>query len=496
MDVRGSEQFSAPPCAGFFMSQYMNNTIEISLPDRYDMLQRKAVGQLSQIISPVEDALDHVDMLYSDMKASSRGALLIIRGDSGTGKSTFIHTIGLFRDEIETLTITKEEDIGRTLDSLATTHAKLRIVVLEGREALTDVSKELLEKSIHSINSFIRTPAGEHTLIAWPVNRDDLAQKLSELAAELGAEAMTGLGDPIYKFPGPPKSEFLKIANNTIALLNQGEQIHDLGISSTRAEELLHESATIGIFLAKIRKDLLTNQKALATLAKKEPCRVWIVVLAGNEPDSDIDGVTRGTMYSADIDRMLSVTNANVVQELKQHPEKLGLLGTYFDARVLHIPVLAALAAVRTYASGDLKKIMKAAGMSTSAQKDTKDRIESTNFAFSFKNTPIGARKVGGKIGSNSEAAFEKLTNIAASNDIALNKALAECLLAIGIIKSYKLEQDFGKGLTRRTDIVATTENTTIRLEMMWRRKTGRAEISNYVLTKLFNYGKAIGYLE
>jgi hypothetical protein len=30
---------------------------------------------------------------------------------------------------------------------------------------------------------------------------------------------------------------------------------------------------------------------------------------------------------------------------------------------------------------------------------------------------------------------------------------------------------------------------------MMWRKQTGRAEIANYTLTKLNNYGKAIGLL-
>jgi hypothetical protein len=56
----------------------MKDTLEISLPDRYDMLQRKAVGQLAQIISPVADALDHVDAIHRDMKASSRGAFFIL----------------------------------------------------------------------------------------------------------------------------------------------------------------------------------------------------------------------------------------------------------------------------------------------------------------------------------------------------------------------------------------------------------------------------------
>ncbi|MET3515717.1 DNA (cytosine-5)-methyltransferase 1 [Pseudacidovorax sp. 1753] len=473
----------------------MTPNIDISLPDRYDMLARKAVGQLSQIISPVESALDHIDALHADMRASSRGVFLIVRGDSGTGKSTFIHTIGLFRDDVETISFPKEEDISEVLQSLGSTKKKLRIVVFEGREALTDVSKELLEKSIHAINSFVRTVAGELTIVAWPANRDDLAENLAALAPEIGAEALTGLGNPVFKFSGPSTSEYIAIANKTLALLNQGETLHDLGISDQRANQLVAESSTIGTFLAKVRRDLLANQRQLATLTKRELCRVWVVVLAGNEPEADIDALTRGTMYSADIDRMLSVTNANIVRDLKEFPEKLGMLGTYLDARVLHVPVLAALAVVRTYASDNLRNIMKSAGMLAAPEKDAKERLADTNFVASFKNAPIGARKVGGKVGPNSVTAFEKLTNIASSNDIELNKAIGACLVDMGIVDSCAYEKDFGSGMSRRTDIVAAVEAGTIRLEIMWRRKTGRAEIANYVLTKLFNYGKAIGYL-
>lgn len=470
-------------------------TIDISLPDRYDMLARKAVNQLTQIISPVDSALEHIDLLHSEMRASSRGTFLIIRGDSGTGKSTFIHTIGLFRDGVETITFSKDEDVGDSLRTLSPTENKLRIVVFEGREALTDVSNELLEKSIHAINSFVRTPAGELTIVAWPANRDDLAASLASLATEIGAEALIGLGDPVFRFQGPPKEQFIPIVNRTLALLNQGETLHDLGISDGRSVQLVDESTTIGVFLAKVRRDLLANQRQLTTLVKKEICRVWIVVLAGNEPEGDIDALTRGTMYSADIDRMLSVTNANIVADLKEFPEKLGLLGTYLDARVLHVPLLAALAAVRTYASDNLRNTMKNAGMSAAPEKDARERLHDTNLLASFRDKPIGARKVGGKVGPNSVAAFEKLTNIASTNDVQLNRAIAECLKDMGVITGYELEKDFGVGMTRRTDIVATTTTSHIRLEMMWRRRTGRAEIANYVLGKLYNYGKAIGYL-
>jgi hypothetical protein len=132
---------------------------------------------------------------------------------------------------------------------------------------------------------------------------------------------------------------------------------------------------------------------------------------------------------------------------------------------------------------------------SAAPEKNLVERISDTNLFHSFRNNPIRARKVGGKIGPNSIIAFEKLTTIAASNDIALNRAVAECLKALGLCSDYKVEDDFGNGLTRRTDIVLFTVDGSVRLEMMWRKKTSRAEIANYVLTKLYNYGKAIGYL-
>ncbi|MGB7087942.1 MAG: hypothetical protein WBD47_20460 [Phormidesmis sp.] len=202
-----------------------------------------------------------------------------------------------------------------------------------------------------------------------------------------------------------------------------------------------------------------------------------------------------GTLYAADIDRMMSVTNANVVEELKKIPEKIGILGTYFDARIIHIKMIPALSIVRSFADEQLKEKMRELGMSTSKDTTVLDRLHDTPLVHSFNDSPINARTVGTKPGSNTISSFEKLSSIASSNDVVLNRCFGEALKAIGLIDSYELEQNIGSKFTRRTDILAHTPSGPIRLEMMWRKKTSRAEIANYVLTKLYNYGRAVKYI-
>jgi DNA (cytosine-5)-methyltransferase 1 len=450
---------------------------------------------MREIIHPVNEALNYIDELYVDMAASCRGSFLIFRGNSGTGKSTFLHTVGFFRGSVETITVGKEEDLSNALQALPATSEQLRLIVLEGREALTDVSREELEKSIHAINSFVRTEEGERTIVAWPVNTDGLAEQLSRLAQDLGSEALLGTDEPVFNFLGPKKEDFINIANSTISVLNEGASIHDLGISSELLKKLNVESDTIGRFLAKIRAELLRNQDELSKLVSKEKCRIWTIVLAGNDPETDVDGLTRGTLYAADIDRMMSVTNANVVQDLKNIPEKIGILGTYFDARIIHVKMIPALSIVRSFADENLKAKMQNLAMSISKDMDVIKRLNDTPLVHSFNDSPINARSVGTKPGSNTVASFEKLATIASSNDVSLNRCFGEALKEAGVITDYQLEQDIGNGLTRRTDILVHTTSGPIRLEMMWRRKTGRAEIANYVLTKLYNYGRAVKYI-
>src|SRR5690348_16519131 len=89
----------------------------ISIPDRFEGLQRRAQDELRSIIVPVEHSLGEIDRLHQDMTAAERGAFLVLRGASGAGKSTFLHTVGMFREGVETLSVPPNVDLREFLRS-------------------------------------------------------------------------------------------------------------------------------------------------------------------------------------------------------------------------------------------------------------------------------------------------------------------------------------------------------------------------------------------
>jgi len=471
-------------------------SLDLVVPDRFEGLRDAAPNQLKSIIVPVEAALRHINDLYSDMTEALRGAFLILRGDPGVGKTTFLHTLPMFLEAVEVISIPSSETVEKAVSKLPKSSARLRLLVLEGREALHDIPLQKIEADLHFINVFIRT-TGRDCLVVWPCNTDDLQSKLVDRAKDIGDDALLGTGDPVYLFSGPDRPQYRLIAEQTVAVLNQGATLADLGVSEDEIDKLTKNSQSVGRMLGQLRNTMRQKKKGVTSLLRREQCKLWVVVAAGNEPDRDVAALTRGRYSAIDIERLMSATEANIVEELKPYPDKLGILGTVLDAKIYHLPMLAALDIVRTYADSNLRRRMKSASLADRATATTKalDRLGNTDLGRIFSGGSHGPMSRGARPGSNTEEAFKKLASIAQRADTALNRAFAEALKDAGYVTSYATEKNLGSGLTRTTDILCESSRGTVRLEMMWRSKTSRADIANYVLIKLYNYGRAIGFL-
>ncbi len=206
--------------------------------------------------------------------------------------------------------------------------------------------------------------------------------------------------------------------------------------------------------------------------------------------------LTRGQSAAVDIDRLMSSTEANIVTELRAHVERAGILATSLDAKILHLPVLAASAIVRAYADAPLKTLMKASNISLApnSQTDALDRLSQTELGALLQSGRVSSVARGRAPSAGSASAFIKLAQIASRNDVALNRTLAAALMEANLVASAATEQEFGAAFKVRSDILAHSGAGSLRLELMWRKSTSRGDIARYVLNKISNYGKAMGF--
>jgi hypothetical protein len=248
------------------------------VPDRFEGLRDTSEGALRSIVTPVDRALQQLDELAGQMRASRRGGLMLLRGETGAGKSTFLDTVWLFRDGVTTVRISRTDSVANRLASLPAS-GNFRIVVLENREAVGMYSVNAIEADVHAINAFVRSDIGRNTLVVWPVNTDDLLRRLIEIGTNIGGTALFGLEDETTMFSGPPQDEFVGIASRTVSALNEGASLAALGVSEEYAQELTQRADTIGAYLGLIRDALLQNQKHLRALLPVERFRMWTLVL-------------------------------------------------------------------------------------------------------------------------------------------------------------------------------------------------------------------------
>jgi hypothetical protein len=165
------------------------------------------------------------------------------------------------------------------------------------------------------------------------------------------------------------------------------------------------------------------------------------------------------------------------------------------DAKIINVDMLTALAIARTYGNDALHALMRARGMSVAPDRQADERLASSELGLLIRGETLGTRRRGSKPGDNTKAAFANLADIARSNDVLLNRAIGKALVENGFVDGSELEKDLGTDYVVKSDLQVALGAERIRLESMWRARAGRADIANYVLTKLGLYSRAIGLM-
>jgi energy-coupling factor transporter ATP-binding protein EcfA2 len=151
----------------------------------------------------IKSGLEVIDRLHATMEFADRGAFMLLQGLSGAGKSTFLHTVGLYRQGVTSISVPGDQPIRAFLRSRAPTADQMTIIVLEEREAATSFTDAELEDWLHAINGYIRSQTGRRCLVVWPCNSSALRHRILALARTIGGDALLGSGPGWTQFAGP-----------------------------------------------------------------------------------------------------------------------------------------------------------------------------------------------------------------------------------------------------------------------------------------------------
>lgn len=226
----------------------------LQVPDRFEALLNKDRSSWGSFISPVKESLSVLQRLFANSDISSRGQLFIVESKPGFGKTTFLNSSTIFAPQIEVVSIPSTQDVDSVLmsNSPGATSEKRRLFILEGRESVDHVTDGDLGRLLHQINQRLRSASHSNVVVAWPCNSSKLANRIVDIANQVGGSALIDEEIGRHHFKGPDKSEFRQIASNTISFLNEGSDMIDLGIDEFTFTDLLNKCSSIGDLFSKI----------------------------------------------------------------------------------------------------------------------------------------------------------------------------------------------------------------------------------------------------
>lgn len=458
------------------------------LPDRFEKI-KNSKKDLSEIIVPIRNGIIKIAELREYMDSNLCGVFLLLKGESGEGKTTFLNTLDNFIDSIEIITIDEDEEIPLTLKNLRKTKKDIRLIILEGRESYNEVSFNIIESMLRSINKFTRSDEGVNTIVVWPLNGEDMVEDLINTSKGIGGSSLLS-DENIYDFKGPGKKEYIKILKSTFMLLNDGASINSFGVSDKNLHDFAKEVDTIGEYFHKVEYFIRMNKSKFNKATQQiELNNVWIVVIAHNDPANEIMSLTKGKFADIEYERLLHSTDANIAIRYRDDA-RFAILVNEINAKLLMIPSSFALDIIKNTQNEKLKGILKDKGISINQKVNV-------DISKTMLSDAIRGQKIKNKyFYSNSDKdEFELLTAIASNNDVILNEEIGKSLLNAGLIYKYESEEKFVGIENRRTDLVCNVEGNYIRLEFMWRKSASEAEIAKYTIDKICDYGTAIDFL-
>lgn len=480
---------------------------QLTLPDRYETL-RDHLGEdvANLLVQPSAANIDVISKLADEIRTRQEGILVPLSGSTGVGKTTFAMNAtqwvpGSFTQSLQYEGALEFEALSRAVTEFAkglpADNTRIVPVNIDHRENNPPSDAELA-----AIKRFLRTNVAKVPVILfWPETDAGIAQSLADRYVGIAGNASVDL--PLV-CEGPPKETWQELARHTLSLSNDIAQLEELGVDP--CDYAVGEFHTLGAFLRKISTDFNRHVQELRADLEK-PVSIAIVFASESSEPGVLTQLTSTSKYGLlDGYALIAVTPQSEVG--RWWDSRRGLLTrtiVQLSASALCLSPTSASSCIRNF-SDEMPLFDQVGYRRYGPARGVRDLLRSDLGKF-LTNSPLSRFESRGTPGDEATAAFQLLAeegfNLGKDKD--LNGIMAQGIE--DLLKNAELEYEEVKSEEKLPFCPLIPDNaiyfsTHVQcIEYTWRKGEfldggKRATVAQYILTKLRNYAREMGWVD
>ncbi len=348
------------------------------LPTRWEYLQPEIEGKkvsLRTIIRPVHQGMNVIEDIVEYLRTTGGCQVLVIRADTGSGKTTFLNTLPHYMQDIgfhtQTLDLQplSEDEFGAELRKIHVSSAKINLIILEGREKPLDISDKYIQVVLANINRFARSKRVP-LLFVIPTIEEQVARNWCDHGTRIGdliPEQKLYEGSRWYNFPGVSRDKYIEIAEETVRTLNPPNILFDFGVSPEEVKGWVANAPTIGRFIEILANRISDRRRVTKITSKGKKEHVWIVYCSPDNRHYDhtylvIDGLCQDEKLKVSPTKLIPPnSDTPLLKDWLQPAKWTKLVATrnYLDIRLINFPIITVVTSALVYGDEDLLQSFK-----------------------------------------------------------------------------------------------------------------------------------------
>lgn len=470
------------------------------LPTRYEPLVAAFGERAKSTFVSQEVDLEIIKRLISRIESAKQSKIMFIHAPSGTGKTTFIHSLEVFLADkvsrVYRLQPDRELPVEKIPDHLIKIkkESKITVVNFDGREA-PYFNPSQYQTFLGRLNAILRQR--EDLLLLWPVNDINFAERMVELMTLVGGKSPFG-SYPIYNLVGIDKSNYTNVLDRIMQIGNW--KLDDAAISREEVENIASLSRNVGDFLDDVQS-LINERFDTSSIGVKLPELVFVISSGSKKIREYCRNLRRADSYYLEASRLMMYTTKSNVAEWwhergKDMKTALPFIISLFNAQLLSLSGSSVVHSILSFGPLDMKNSITG----VQANLGNAKRIVASSELYKYSvGSELDNREYGLSVKAETIEAYKKIQSQSKLRHKEINMAIMQMLKAAngGVDNiAYEVSQGIsGSGLL--VDVVCnrTLDGKRVNFEFHHKseEETTNNSLSIYILRKLKEYAINFG---